>query len=51
MKDPNVITPALSDEEVMEMNQLEYVRKLNMEENEEGLTEADYWDGDDSACE
>jgi|AACY02.14.fsa_nt_gi hypothetical protein len=56
MKDPNVVTPALSDEQVMEMNQLEYERKLDMEEGEIrridlDLTEADFWDGDASHCE
>lgn len=56
MKDPNVVTPALSDEEIMEMNQLEYERKTLKEEQELkmvelDLTELDYWDGDASYCE
>lgn len=71
MKEPNVITPALSDEELMEMSQKEYenpgwvdsdeedeeeptvptIREVDMTENEEGLTELDYWDGDDSYLE
>ena len=56
MKDPNVVTPALSDEEVMEMNQLEYERKTLKEEQEIkmvelDLTEYDYWDGDASHSE
>jgi hypothetical protein len=56
MKDPNVITPGLSDEEVNELNQLEYERKTLKEKHEIkmidlDLTEADFWDGDASYCE
>jgi hypothetical protein len=50
MKDPNVVTPALSDEEVMEMFQKEHENPGYVDDDEE-LTEADYWDGDASYCE
>lgn len=50
MKDPNVITPALSDEELMEMSQKEYENPgwVDSDEDEEYelmLNDLHLWDG------